>query len=221
MMRCPGCGNTLTPDSRGRARKHCSLACYWNARRAARPAFCAVDDCSLPVRGRGWCTRHYQRWKHHGDPLGGSPRHGPAPKPLIDRVMRRVDALEGGCWLWSGPTVNGYGRINQRDTAAVSITHPAHRITYEHFVAPVPPGHDVHHLCRNRTCVNPEHLELVDHAEHTRRHASEDLSATCRRCGEADWYVSSRGRRRCRVCKNRTARVVRSKRTDSQTGDGR
>ena len=40
---------------------------------------CQIPDCSNPSRTRGWCTLHYQRWRHHGDPLGG----GPGPKVLV------------------------------------------------------------------------------------------------------------------------------------------
>lgn len=43
---------------------------------------CAVTDCSSPVVARGWCSAHYQRWRHHGDPLGG----GPGPKVRVSVV---------------------------------------------------------------------------------------------------------------------------------------
>lgn len=56
-------------------------------------ATCSVDDCDLPARGRGWCPKHYSRWRAHGDPLGG--RYG---------RVRRIDPsvtcyAEGGCGL--------------------------------------------------------------------------------------------------------------------------
>lgn len=76
----------------------------------------------------------------------------------------RVDKTDG-CWLWTSTVVwNGYGqfRINNRRVYA-------HRFAYEQVVGPVPDGLD--HLCRNRRCVNPAHLEPVTRQENLRRGA--------------------------------------------------
>lgn len=45
----------------------------------------------------------------------------------------------------------------------------AHRWSYEHFVGPIPDGSQIDHLCRNRKCCNPEHLEPISHDENMRR----------------------------------------------------
>jgi len=47
----------------------------------------------------------------------------------------------------------------------------AHRVSYEVFVGPIPDGMIIDHLCRNRACILPTHLEPVTHAENTRRGA--------------------------------------------------
>lgn len=68
-----------------------------------------------------------------------------------------------GCWLWTGGTTrSGYGVYGKPQTTA-------HRVSYELHVGPIPSGHDMDHLCRNRACVNPDHLEPVSHHENMRR----------------------------------------------------
>ena len=102
-----------------------------------------------------------------------------------------------GCWMWSGPVDRvGYGSIQRR-----GITMRAHRAVYEDLVGPVPAGLELDHLCRNKACVNPAHLEPVTHSENLRRHY-----ATVTSCpqghvyDEANTYRDTAGKRRCRAC---------------------
>ena len=61
------------------------------------------------------------------------------------------------CWLWRGCiNENGYGSLNFHHSNIL-----AHRIAYELFIGPIPPGLVIDHLCRNKGCVNPLHLEAV------------------------------------------------------------
>lgn len=70
-----------------------------------------------------------------------------------------------GCTEWQGSTLaNGYGVI-QYD----GRTQYAHRVAYELHVGPIPEGLHIDHLCRNRVCINPAHLEPVTQAENNRR----------------------------------------------------
>ena len=73
------------------------------------------------------------------------------------RVMRRVKIDENGCWNWLGGKVKGgYGQIGIGGKTMV-----AHRYAYTVKIGPVPRHLDLDHLCRNRACVNPSHLEPV------------------------------------------------------------
>jgi hypothetical protein len=72
---------------------------------------------------------------------------------------------DAGCWEWQGTlSVEGYG-VLRIDYAQVK----AHRWVYEQRVGPIPDGLVIDHLCRNRRCVNPDHLDVVTLGENTRR----------------------------------------------------
>jgi hypothetical protein len=80
-------------------------------------------------------------------------------EPYLSRFLGRIDTT-GTCWLWrAGKTTAGYG------VAYVPAKSYAHRVSYEHFVGPIPPGREIAHSCDTRHCVNPAHLRIATHAE--------------------------------------------------------
>lgn len=124
------------------------------------------------------------------------------PDTFIDRFEAKIFPLENGCWYWAGVKNNqGYGYINQAGRS-VSV----HRLSYSLCHGPIPAGMTIDHLCRNRACVNPHHLEVVSQKENT--HRGETIAARnskkthCLRGHEFtdDNTYINRGRRCCRAC---------------------
>lgn len=127
---------------------------------------------------------------------------------LPPRFWRRVEDT-GTCWLWQGSRLKGYGRAK---VAGVPGRY-AHRMAYVSLVGPVPEGLELDHLCRQRCCVNPAHLEPVTHHENVLRgNAGKHLGVKthCPRghaYDEVNTLVDRRGSRGCRECRNADARA--------------
>lgn len=123
------------------------------------------------------------------------------PARLLARLEAKRRVSPTGCWEWTGYTVQGYGVIYIGNSGR-SMTH---RLAYEILVGPIPDGLQIDHLCRNRSCHNPDHLEPVTQRENVRRgdlpSAIVARTGICRRGHSmADAYVNTRGQRQCRTC---------------------
>lgn len=117
-----------------------------------------------------------------------------------ERALDLFAYSEDGCWLWTGSLDrNGYGYI--RETAGRRKLR-AHRVVYEYVVGPIPDGMELDHLCRVRSCVNPDHLEPVTHRENQRRGES-PMGQQARRefCAKGHPLDGIKGATRQRYCK--------------------
>lgn len=98
------------------------------------------------------------------------------------RRLSRYEVQPDGCWRWQGSLNHaGYGRIKLRDR-----WQAIHRAVYEAHRGPIPDGLELDHLCRNRACVNPDHLEPVARQENIRR-AHGSMMKASRRKAVARW----------------------------------
>ena len=129
----------------------------------------------------------------------------------MDMTMRfwsKVEKDPGGCWNWTASKYrNGYGSFWD-GTRGVK----AHRFSWEQINGVVHEGFELDHLCRNKECVNPQHLEAVTHRENIMRGDGPELlrqyylSRTHCPLGhpydnENTYIKPSNGGRQCRVCR--------------------
>ena len=91
----------------------------------------------------------------------------------IQKAQLLEDPAEGECWLWMPPGQahrGGYGRFYLgRDDSGKQHYKGSHVISYMHFVGPVPPGWVVDHMCENKACCAPYHLECIPNLENLKR----------------------------------------------------
>ena len=136
------------------------------------------------------------------------PRSGQAIDPII-RVMRRIRIDEvSECWFWLGAkNSDGYGHIGIGSrTDGTRCVRATHQITYEYFVGIVPSGLEIDHLCSNRECCNPAHLQAVAHTENTRRGDIGKMRAEATHCIHGHQFtldntrITNLGQRSCKTC---------------------
>jgi hypothetical protein len=125
---------------------------------------------------------------------------------LLNRYQDRLIMEPGnGCWNWTGQKVNwGYGVVT-----IARRKYAVHRVFYEIFVGPIPDGMMVDHMCRNRLCQNPDHMQVVTPRENV---ALGGLRKT--HCPQGHEYAGDNlvrtpeGDRRCRTCMNARSKAA-------------
>lgn len=129
----------------------------------------------------------------------------------IDRFWSKVQvSTNKHCWLWrAGKFISGYGEFSLNNKPYL-----AHRVAYEIFFdKKIPKNLELHHICKNRLCVNPDHLELVTRKEHVSKTDHSNNGENSRkktRCPRGHLlsgsnlrkYALKLGKRSCRMCFN-------------------
>ena len=173
-------------------------------------AFAMLKQCE-------YCLQPYQTHDKRHRFCGLRCRNDAARRPIEERFWEKVNKEGpvpshrpelGPCWLWTAPlTQYGYGSFH--------ISHKrrfAHALAYEWLCGPIPASLEPDHLCRNRACVNPLHLEPVTHRENVLRGASFAASYAHRTyCKHGHEYTPENtamrrdgGGRCCLTCRKRT-----------------
>lgn len=114
-------------------------------------------------------------------------------------ILGRIIEDAGGCWEWTGARDReGYGNLTH-----AGLKWQAHRLSYFAFNGTLPDGLVIDHLCRNRACVNPDHIEMVTDRENILRGeciaAINARKVTCKR-GHNEWAATVGGNRVCAAC---------------------
>lgn len=134
---------------------------------------------------------------------------------LEDFIVDNIIMTES-CWIWTGLKHSaGYGCFGWNNKLLYS-----HRVSYEIYRGKIPKNTELDHLCRNRICCNPYHLELVTHKENVLR--GESLSAKNKKkthckhghkfTKENTYVRPDRKGRNCLICKKIVKNRFESKR---------
>lgn len=123
--------------------------------------------------------------------------------------------METACEYWEGTSRNNHGYVT---FTTGGVTYMGHIVRWIEKNGPVPEGRELHHICNNPPCVNPDHLMPVTHRENllaspTTLIAQQVARTHCPRgheYSEENTYITNRGSRHCRSCRREKMRELRA-----------
>ena len=128
-------------------------------------------------------------------------------RPTIIRFLEKIEVSETlfyngvPCWIWHGSVTSaGYGELKITASRKNTVKSSPHRFAYIYFIGTIGVDLEVDHLCRNRLCANPLHLEAVSLQENRRRR--NEAKTHCKNGHEftEENTYAHLGRRSCRTC---------------------
>lgn len=135
------------------------------------PNNCIVENCEEKHAAKGYCSKHYVRFRRNGNPLVVKNIHGDDQ----ERFLSYCEMDESiGCLVWTGTkNPNGYGQI-----CINGKTVYTHRYSYEFYHGPIPLTLQVHHSCNrgHLSCVDPRHLVVGTHRQNMEHMVHSDRS---------------------------------------------
>lgn len=156
---------------------------------------CSIEGCEKKLLARGWCSKHYQRWKSHGDALAEVNVHYDTPE---EAFAARTE-WRNGCLVWTGHVQDaGYGVIQVKGR-----NMKAHRYAFIEAFGPVERHIEIDHRCHNKACCNISHLRALGKQQNQENRKGPNAGNTSghlgvtfdRDCGKWRTYARSGGRR--------------------------
>jgi hypothetical protein len=153
---------------------------------------CTFEGCDKPQHGNKLCNGHHKQKKADRELTPLRVIH----TNLSDQLDAHTDKT-GECWIWIAfKDIHGYGKQTWRGKSCW-----AYRLAYENRYGPIPKGKHIDHICRNTSCVRPEHLRVA-----TQKQNMENLSVIRAKSGYLGVF-RDRKRWRAQVCHNRVLHV--------------
>lgn len=122
---------------------------------------CSVEGCMSAHDAKGFCHRHYMRFRLHGDPLAG--RKSTIPKGTTGKFIAEVALRHEGddCLDWPFSTVRNYGQMVENGKHWIASRYVCTIVNG----SPPTPKHEAAHYCGNARCVNPKHIRWATAVE--------------------------------------------------------
>lgn len=128
---------------------------------------------------------------------------------VVKRFWKKIEKSDN-CWNWTASLdKDGYGKFTNNKKSV-----KAHRFSYELLKEYIPKGFQLDHLCHNRKCVNPDHLEIVTLRENIKRGLTGKINHWRKNkthCPQGHEYTQGKNQRICLICHRNSCRKYRLK----------